>query len=493
LLAALHGLQENLVFKKTTVEEALDLILEKHGKSWGRMTETERIDWKETLTRRLRNLCRAVSQGECKTRNATWVKALPWHAANGTEEPGIAAKPEAANLETTPPPQKRSRMSPTTAGDEFKFGFDNEVMLPYRTQGNGTPETGLPLTADAAVQDGWLVAEWPDGMTAPIEGMTAERFRGLVAARSARPSGNGELWSGTHCSSKNHVCLKQKVDHWLLIVAYEQSRNLVSARLHTWGKIDDEREQVPPSHPACVGGVAFMKKLMERYCSGELEQGQLQQAKNEMLKAAGFKTPANSSMKRPAAATATDYTKEVGDTPVTPEATVHVQETTAEPKGKKTAKAKQTLSMKRPAAANDRAPAPAANEDVAKKPKQPKAKVKVAMKDTAKSAPVAKKQKKPKAKVKVAKKKPKKKAKSAGVAKPPKAKVKVAKKKLQKKAKSAPTVDTTSDHPAAAPTVDTTSDHPAAGQSQMTTAARQVFSLFEDMPLPVASIMDSLV
>jgi len=41
--------------------------------------------------------------------------------------------------------------------------------------------------------------------------------------------------------------------------------------------------------------------------------------------------------------------------------------------------------------------------------------------------------------------------------------------------------------------VDTTSDHPAAGQSQMTTAARQVFSLFEDMPLPVASVMDSFV
>jgi len=331
LLAALNGLQENLVFKKSTVEEAMDLIFEKHGKSFGRMTEGERADWKETLTRRLRNLCRAVSQGDCKSRNAAWVKALPWHAASGTdhEEPGVAAKPQAAVLETTPPPQKRSRIScKTTAGDEFKFGFDNEVMLPYRTRGNGTPETGLPLTADAAVQDGWLVAEWPDGMTAPIEGMTAEKFRQLVAARTARPSGIGELWSGTHCSSKNHVCLKQKVDHYLLIVAWEQSRNLVSARLHTWGKIEDEREQVPPSHPACVGGVAFMKKLMERYCRGELEQGQLQQAKNEMLKAEGFKTPVNFSMKRPAAATATDYAKEVGDecTPVIPEASPETTE-----------------------------------------------------------------------------------------------------------------------------------------------------------------------
>jgi len=173
-----------------------------------------------------------------KSPSAAWVKRLPWHTQSPrSSTDDLEPAPAAATL----PPQQRSvgtsGLGEAAAGPgaEFQFGFDNEVMLPYRTRGNGTLETGLPLTADAAVQDGWLVAEWPDGMKAPIEGMTAEKVRQLVAARTARPStGMGELWSSTHCISKNHVCLKQKVDHYLLLFAFEQKNPRLRAAAHVW-------------------------------------------------------------------------------------------------------------------------------------------------------------------------------------------------------------------------------------------------------------------
>ncbi len=299
LLAALKKLQSNLSFPQTTVKGSLDLIHERHGQKW-RMTSTEHADWKETLARRIRNLCRAVAQGELKSASSKWVRSLPWNAA--LDEVGDASTPSTSKRanESRPKITGKSKDADTST----TYGFDKELHLPYRIKPGKRMETGLPLTADATTdENGWLMAEWPDGEQAPIENVTADVLRGLITGRTSKGQGTGELWSMEHKSSHNHVCVKQKVDHWLLLVGYEQAKHLVCVKMNLWAPIADEREQVETSHPSCVQGVEFMKKLMTRYCNGEIEKHQLNNEKNKLLKEAGLKTvQAKTARKRPAAA-----------------------------------------------------------------------------------------------------------------------------------------------------------------------------------------------
>ena len=75
LLEALKNLQGNLSFTQKVVEGALRIVL-KHQK-W-KLSQAEGDSWVSVLGRRIRNLCRVVSQAEQKDRPAKWVHHLPW-------------------------------------------------------------------------------------------------------------------------------------------------------------------------------------------------------------------------------------------------------------------------------------------------------------------------------------------------------------------------------------------------------------------------------
>ena len=277
LLQALYNIQPNLCFSKVVMVQALQLMLKKAAKKW-KLSIPDQDDWLTTMTRRIRNLCRVVSQALLKQPQPIWMKHVP--------------------LIATSPSAKRAVKPPA----KYKYTFDNELQLPVRTRlSDNFTEPGLPMTADSNLDsDGFLMAEWPDGELATMPGMTPEALRGMIKAKAGSC---GELFGMDHKESNNRVSLRQKIDRTLLMVAYEQSKILVCVRMNLFAKIEDERCQTDPEHPACKAAVEFLKPLVVKYCCGQVERGKLNELKHQMLKDQDVKSIQKSvPMKRPASA-----------------------------------------------------------------------------------------------------------------------------------------------------------------------------------------------
>ena len=268
LLSLLHDSHASLSFNKLLMEQALAKIPEECG--W-KLSAEEAVDWHVTIARRMRNMCRVVSQAQLKMPWPTWICELPWNAGG-----------EAASKATSKSGPRQAVKGKTADVSSYTFSYDNELQLPVRTRG-GIAEPGLPMTADSEVNEaGFLLAEWPDGLKAAMDGMTPEALREMI--RSPATASTGELFGMDHSITKNHVCLRQKVDRSLLLVAYEQSKQLVMVKMNAFGRIEDERKQLAKDDAVCVAAVKFLAPLVERYCKDELKRPDLNKAKHEMLK-----------------------------------------------------------------------------------------------------------------------------------------------------------------------------------------------------------------
>jgi len=131
VLHALYKLQPNLSFPRAVVESALQKVLEACGAKW-RLSASEGPDWVQTISRRLRNMCRAVAQGQLKRGDSAWVRALPW---NSTPLP----QPMLSEARSS------SSLAPPGANEAL---FDQELLLPFRHNADGTRELGLPIDLD---------------------------------------------------------------------------------------------------------------------------------------------------------------------------------------------------------------------------------------------------------------------------------------------------------------------------------------------------------
>lgn len=78
LLSALQKMQHNISFNKVLVRDGITLLAE--SCEYWEMKAELRPDYVETMTRRLRNLCRAVWQH--RNGNAEWARDLPWCGEN---------------------------------------------------------------------------------------------------------------------------------------------------------------------------------------------------------------------------------------------------------------------------------------------------------------------------------------------------------------------------------------------------------------------------
>ena len=78
LLSSLQHMQHNISFNKVLVREGITLLA-KSFDYWD-MKQELREHYVETMTRRVRNLCRAVWQN--RKSNAEWAQALPWCGEN---------------------------------------------------------------------------------------------------------------------------------------------------------------------------------------------------------------------------------------------------------------------------------------------------------------------------------------------------------------------------------------------------------------------------
>ena len=253
LLGAMKALQANLVFPKIIIHKALQKIYEENRAKW-RLSQAESQDYIETLSRRLRNLCRCCAQGEVKSKDSAWVRDLPWNRGQA-----ISSTPAA--------PLKAISSTPAAP----KASFDTELLLPYRFKGT-VKETGLPIDLARCKELGRVVASWPDGSEEEVDSLTLERLECLVGSRPGRARSSPDLWEMEHHISRHTVSVRQKVDRNLLVILFEQKRQILQVYMRSFGEVADERYQVPDTHPACVAAVEFMSTIGEKYCKGDLQK-----------------------------------------------------------------------------------------------------------------------------------------------------------------------------------------------------------------------------
>ena len=109
-LSALHALQSNLAFNRTTVAKGLEQLYDEN-KGWG-MLAKHKADYIETMVTRTMNLTRTVSQGILKNPTTEWVLKLPWKVQGSSSEKPIEPK------------SKKPKKVETTS---YFYGYDREL------------------------------------------------------------------------------------------------------------------------------------------------------------------------------------------------------------------------------------------------------------------------------------------------------------------------------------------------------------------------------
>lgn len=100
--------KKSLTLTKKVTHKAFDLLAQEND--FG-LSHDDLEDWKETMTRRLRCMCKATAQMERKTRRPGRAEGLPWLVSGGSTEPVKATK----------------------VGTEIFFaGFDRDIMQAWR-------------------------------------------------------------------------------------------------------------------------------------------------------------------------------------------------------------------------------------------------------------------------------------------------------------------------------------------------------------------------
>ena len=126
VLTVLHDLHPRLaVPSKSVCREMLGMVYREmldHDESWQALRGLHVNDWKETMVRRIRSLCRIAQQGLCKQKQPKWVKELPFN----TKEV------DTTEVKTETDDKDKAELKCDKDKAEFTFGFDDELMLPWR-------------------------------------------------------------------------------------------------------------------------------------------------------------------------------------------------------------------------------------------------------------------------------------------------------------------------------------------------------------------------
>ena len=294
-LVVLREAQRNLSFPKTVVKAGLYIVTKQCKEEFG-LKEGQVDDYVSTTTKRIRCLGRVVSQGELKSQGTQWVEDLPWRqaaAATTTGEVQAKGKP-------------RHRKVASTTPKEYIYEFNDELVVATRCPLAGGPkEPSLPLSVPEGANDSdFAKGTWLSGETHEVPGLTIGRLKEFLH-RGPGSSSAGELWSATHCVTKHKVTIRQRVDRGLLLSIYEQQRQIVQVKMTMFGPVANEHEQLPKGDSTLTAAMQVMTVLADKFVKDELKKGELKEARDAALKGLDLKAK-RPTMKRPAAALASE-------------------------------------------------------------------------------------------------------------------------------------------------------------------------------------------
>ena len=290
--AVLEKLHEGgLIYKRSVVKDGVKLLAERMD---FKLKESEAEDYYETMTRRVMNICRAVSQGVSKSKNSNtkppWVAALPW-----LRVPAAASQSNDAGATTTC----------------YIVGWDPSVQLAWRVPAStpeGRKEPSMRPTADKSRPKDPIVVRWADGYEHEISELTNEM---LLEARCGekKKEPTDVFWAGEDPSTHHALVVKLRKDgpHPLLMSLYEQGRQLDNIQVRLFDQNYEATEGAKVKAGKFMHGVAEAilagkvdKKDLKQYRRAKCNEENIQWRLGCMKKPAA--APSSSAAKRPAKA-----------------------------------------------------------------------------------------------------------------------------------------------------------------------------------------------
>ena len=311
LLQALTRLMASLSFRKRDLEQAMSIVRERRSPNWGiALRDHEHGDWDATMAKRLRCMCRHLSQA--RSRRRSWVQEyepdfageLAVLQAMENEEAVAPEQDHDAELDhdydepidgDTDEEQHDAPIVAAPPADEpqWWYNYDSHFDMAYRQQEGGPREYSSDWVVPEGARDTDMIqVRFKDGSVRDVAARTVGDYKETVAARATIPSkGKTHLWEGVHAVSKRPVVVKPRSDRGMLTVIMYDKRMVLMVRTDLFKDHQD----------AC----SFLVPLAERYCEGNTSKKEMYMLRDRKLIDMGIvkeKTPTETPKKRPAAA-----------------------------------------------------------------------------------------------------------------------------------------------------------------------------------------------
>jgi hypothetical protein len=307
LLTCLHAADQSLTFGKVVIECALKLLLAQHQKKWNLQPE-DHADWVQTITRRIRNLLRIVTQPMVKGKAPPWLKKLAFYkkalAAIAEVEDIVSDKEdddagEAGDAEEADEDDEDDNAPLVPPVPKYTLKFDKELMLCTRSA------VGIPRELSFAIIDlpsrdeaDMVKASFANGDIVEVPGLTYLALRRL---QRKTHTGTGKLWVGEHSVTHHSLCIEQRVDRKLLLSIFEQSKQRLQVRVDQFGIVLDHTKPLHHDDPVLQLALKFLQPIAEKFALDQLKVTDLSNYRNEAFDRAGIGAKAKAAPnKRPA-------------------------------------------------------------------------------------------------------------------------------------------------------------------------------------------------
>jgi len=217
-----------------------------------KLKESEAEDYYETMTRRVMNICRAVSQGIAKSKNSKakppWLAALPWLRVPAAAAPGNAG-------------------ATTTC---YIVGWDPSVQLAWRAPASmpeGRKEPSMRPAADKSRPSDPVVVRWADGYEHEISELTNKMLLDVRDGEKKKEP-TDVFWAGKDPTTHHALVVKVRRDgpNSLLMSLYEQGRQLDNIQV----RLFDKNYEATADAKAKAG--KFMQGVADAIIEGKVEK-----------------------------------------------------------------------------------------------------------------------------------------------------------------------------------------------------------------------------
>jgi hypothetical protein len=293
-----------LLYPKKAIEDGLAIAVADNAARW-KITPDEGRDWICTITRRIRNLCRVVSQPIIKGKKPTWLSKLTFRQTaavgkrDGAAEAADEEEDEDEDDSAEEEEKKDENMDEKIDEPLWIISFDRELMLAVRSliESPSKKEISKPVKDDQSKSaHDMITAEWSDKKPLEVPGMTYGGLRNLLARGGSKTECS--LWTAEHKTTHHSLRIAQRMDRFLLLSLYEQKKQRLQVRVDTFGEIPTQAT-LPADNPVIKKALAFMTVLGQKFADDEVKVEELQNLRNEMLASAGHTLRSKAPVKPP--------------------------------------------------------------------------------------------------------------------------------------------------------------------------------------------------